>query len=108
MSLEQENEQLKEHIKVLEAALQRRIRDFAEQGALLMDVEAKLEKAVKKLNPEYISWSGGECPVEEGEVVEIVQANGEKDQDWAYWFDWGTGNDEYNIVAYRIIEGSEK
>lgn len=60
---------------------------------------------------EWIEWSGGECPVPPGTVVEVRFRNGNSDPDSnAEWWDWRwRGREgEYDIVAYRVISEKPK
>lgn len=50
----------------------------------------------------WIEWSSGECPVGEGDRIDVKFSDGDTllnvDCDW----DWGEGVDGCNIIAYRL------
>lgn len=57
----------------------------------------------------WIEWGGGQCPVDEEAVVDVMQRNGVLMQDEpAGYFGWKHGNavlheSPRDIIAYRII-----
>jgi hypothetical protein len=55
----------------------------------------------------WIEWSGGECPVPPGTVVEVRFRNGNSDPDSnAEWWTWDWDCDREStrdIVAYRVV-----
>jgi hypothetical protein len=52
----------------------------------------------------WISWNGGECPVERGVNVEFEMMDGERETAYGSALDWDTGTEDWCIKAYRIIE----
>ncbi len=56
---------------------------------------------------EWIDWNGGECPVNEGSIVEVLLRNGELRQRYAAPLRWDHESihyKEYDIVRYRVVE----
>ena len=56
-------------------------------------------------NDGWIEWSGGECPVEAVERVEIKLRDGEKNSASAHAFWWGRSKHEStgDIISYRVV-----
>lgn len=58
----------------------------------------------------FIPWSGGECPVPHGTVVDIICRDpdirvGQTNEVFAHMISWANeGNAAYDIIAYRVVE----
>lgn len=54
----------------------------------------------------WIPWNGGECPVEVDTRVHVRYRCGLKDgeDDFAYIFRWPHNGDEYDIIAYKVVD----
>jgi len=58
----------------------------------------------------FIPWSGGECPVPYGRIVDIICRDpdirvGQTNEVFAHMIDWSNeGDPRYNIIAYKIVE----
>lgn len=79
------------------------------------------EAALAAKNDGWIDWAGGECPVEEGTLVDvryrcgrenhhvsagIVCDMGGSDSDWCAE-DWSHDNSTHDIIAYRLHQPQE-
>jgi hypothetical protein len=53
---------------------------------------------------QFTYWGGGECPVPEGVVVEVVFRDGDKTPDLADDFTWEHVKNSGDIIAYRILK----
>ena len=72
---------------------------------------AKAEAALSATDPSYddwIPWEGGDCPVERRAVVRVKAKNGEIGTDKAHFYDWWHAGEPNDIVAYRVVQQSEK
>lgn len=61
------------------------------------------------MEPEWVEWGGGECPVNPGASVEVRLRMGLESESIACAFDWGhnaTYSSDADIVAYRVKEQS--
>lgn len=59
-------------------------------------------------NPKFTVWEGGECPVPEGVMVEIILRTGVKClANGVNWWRWEHLNSMFDIIAYRIIGVAE-
>ena len=56
----------------------------------------------------WIPWAGGDCPVERRAVVRVKAKNGEIGTDKAHFYDWWHTGEPNDIVAYRVVQQSEK
>ena len=52
---------------------------------------------------EWIVWNGGNCPVEKGEIVEVVLSTGIQSKCYAYAFTWHFNGHHPKIVKYRVL-----
>lgn len=54
----------------------------------------------------WIPWNGGECPVEVDTRVHVRYRCGLEDgeDDFAYIFRWSHNGDEYDIIAYKVVD----
>lgn len=59
----------------------------------------------------WIEWSGGDCPVPEGTLVDVKFANGEPAAGVIPAEEWDWTHDEpidgFDIVAYRVVQGGD-
>lgn len=76
--------------------------------SVLADYEAS--KKVEIPEGAWIEWSGGECPVPMGTLVDVVHRNGDKAYNQpagaedGYAEDWGwVDNHSGDIIRYRIV-----
>lgn len=53
---------------------------------------------------DWIEWNCGKCPVGGFEYVEVRYRNGEVEANQARIFRWEQYENEYDIVAYRIVK----
>lgn len=53
----------------------------------------------------WVDWEGGECPVDENELVRVKFRNGEVDEDSASEYNWHHYWGTSDIVAYKVING---
>ena len=51
---------------------------------------------------EWIEWKGGECPVEQGVVVDVMFVGGGEDYDSAGNYIWHPLGTKWDIAAYRV------
>lgn len=81
---------------------------------------ADLDKAISALSPPeskeqsqregveipegFTKWEGGECPVEDETIVEVIYSNGHRKVGPAWGRDWEPAEDGIVVAAYRIIE----
>lgn len=49
----------------------------------------------------WIEWSGGECPVGEGDRIDVKFSDGDEHFDVSSEWDWGADAGSCNIIAYR-------
>ncbi len=54
----------------------------------------------------WLPWYGGECPVDGTALVDVRLFNGKQENEIALARDyrWSHNNNEYNIVAYRVVK----
>ena len=59
---------------------------------------------------EWIEWTGGDCPVEKGAIVDVKHADGavfrcaagsDYAEDWSYEPEKDTA--DFDIIAYRVV-----
>jgi hypothetical protein len=56
---------------------------------------------------EFIEWTGGKCPIDEGSYIEAKYRSGDIGSGYAVNYDWDWMEDdaENDIVAYRVLDG---
>ena len=50
----------------------------------------------------WIEWKGGECPVGEGDLIDVKLSDGDEFFDVGSDWDWGVDAGSCNIIAYRL------
>lgn len=50
----------------------------------------------------WIEWGGGECPVGEGDLIDVKLSDGDEFFDVGSDWDWGVDAGSCNIIAYRL------
>lgn len=53
--------------------------------------------------PQWIEWSGGDCPVSANTLIEAKGKTGDITKDTASGFDWQWDGASYDIAAYRVL-----
>lgn len=58
----------------------------------------------------WTAWTGGQCPIDEGEYIEVMYRNDESEYGYACNYDWQWMEDDADndIVSYRILSGDER
>lgn len=54
---------------------------------------------------EWQGWNGGVCPVHPLATVDYIMAKGDRFKDDADQLTWTHDGDDWDIIAYRIVEG---
>jgi len=53
---------------------------------------------------DWIDWRGGDCPVNDDVLVEVIFGDMKESKLPANWFDWSHGEfNVLNIIAYRVV-----
>ena len=53
---------------------------------------------------DWITWSGGDCPVKSSDIVEVVQDCGQEEQGRAGDFNWRLQHSVSAIIMYRLFK----
>lgn len=78
---------------------------IANQFNLTSDIEVIVEPCEDGPDQDgWITWNGGECPVDSKTLVEMEIRSGEKSTGTAGDWWWGCDNQCYDIVAYRVVK----
>jgi len=56
------------------------------------------------VTPNWITWTGGECPVHPETVVKFVTGNGHMEERKASMLAWQYERGGFNIICYRVIK----
>lgn len=76
---------------------------FEQADRMLTERNKRLE-AMKPKEDEWIEWKGGKRPVDKNTRVEIEMRNNDTDIDAAGFYIWEHVGNEYDIIAYRVVE----
>ena len=80
----------------------RRIAQLAEIGDFV--TREDLMRAYDLVEQGYTLWFGGECPVDDGVVVDVVFRDGSNDsEENVEYCTWKQPGDDDDIIAYRVI-----
>ena len=72
---------------------------------LLIELENKSNQSDNESNDDgWIEWNGGECPVDENAMVEIVMRDLEHEKRIAGYFSWDHTKSRVDIIAYRVVK----
>lgn len=72
---------------------------------LLIELESKSNQSSVESNSDgWIEWHGGECPVDENIMVEIVMRDLEHGKSIAGYFSWDHSKSCGDIIAYRVVK----
>lgn len=85
-------------------------RDLVKAGALVLAAIERRDRAAAA-SPDadgWVDWHGGDCPVADDTLVEVMGRCGESDTDRASAFRWWHGGNGYDTIRYRIVEGPSK
>jgi hypothetical protein len=70
----------------------------------LIELETQVKDESKTIHG-FITWTGGECPVDGDALVEVLFGDQDKSRGDARRFAWWHGNHEpTNIIGYRVIK----
>jgi hypothetical protein len=79
----------------------------SQSAAFMTPAESNLQKVqipTSTIPEGFIPWHGGECPVAEGTVVEVIYRDGERRMCDGFLpsVDWDRDEPPFDIIAYRI------
>lgn len=85
------------------------VRDLAADWSTAIITREQYEAALAAKNDGWIEWGGGECPVDDGEVVDVMFGRGGRiiSTNIADFWRWSHSGTDSDIISYRLHKPQE-